>query len=152
MQSFLTRARAARPGVAVSVAVLLLYAGVLLAACAPDQPETPTGRRVWEGPTNTVASSGVVTYDRREIAQQVPLPRCIAVGDDRYEFTRVSPFEGGGVNPPGLNDTFYRLDRWRLWSRPGPLEGQPVLYVTIRGSTGIVAEYQAISSDQSCTA
>jgi hypothetical protein len=148
MQPF-PNARAGRPGVAVSLAVLLISIGALLAACAPDQPEVPTGRRVWEGPSTAVASRGVTTYERREIAQQVPLPACISIGGQEFGFTDVSTFPG--VNPPGLTDTFYRLDRWRLWSRPGPLDGQPALFVTVRGSTGILAEYERLPDGEPCT-
>jgi hypothetical protein len=143
-------ARAVRPGVAICLGWLLLWAAVMSVACAPEQPQTPTGRRVWEGPTSSVASSGVVQHERREIAQQITLPACIRVGPDQYRFTQVVPFAGGGTNPPGLNDTFHRLDRWRLWTAPGPLEGQPKLFVTVRGSTGIFAEYERLPSGETC--
>lgn len=149
MQNVLN-ARAGRPGVAVSLTALLIWIGALGAACAPDAPGTPTERRVWEGPSNLVASQGVTRYERRELAQQVPLPSCLGVGADSYRFTRVTAYEGGGTNPPGLTDTFYRLDRWRLWSRPGALSGQPVLFVTVRGSTGITAEYERLPSGEIC--
>ena len=145
-------ARASRPGVAICLVWLLVFSGMTLAACAPEQPETPAERRVWEGPTNSVASSGVVRHERREIAQQITLPACISVGTDAYLSSRVEPFEGGGTNPPGLNDTFHRLDRWRLWTLPGPLEGQPTLFLTIRGSTGIVAVYERLPSGEVCSA
>jgi hypothetical protein len=124
--------------------------GMALAGCAPAEPTVPTERRIWDGPSATISSAGVVMYDRREIAQRVPLPACISVGDDEYQFTRVTMYPGPGGTPPGLNDTFYRLDRWRLWTRPGPLEGQPVVYLTVRGSTGIVAEYERLPADAPC--
>lgn len=145
-----SHARAARPGVAICIFWLVLWSGIFVAACAPQQPEIPTERRVWEGPTQSVASSGVVRQERREIAQQIAVPACISVGPNQYRFVQITPFAGGGANPPGLNDTFHRLDRWRLWTQPGPLEGQTSLYVTIRGSTGIVAEYERLPSGETC--
>ena len=105
---------------------------------------------MWEGPGDFVSSTGVITHERREIAQRVPVPACITVGEDRYRFVQVTPFAGGGTVPSGLNDTFFRLDRWRLWTRPGPLLGQPVLFVTIRGSTGILAEYERVAPGEPC--
>jgi hypothetical protein len=145
----LSSAREDRPGIVVFLPLLIVLC-VVIAACAPSEPEVPTGRRVWEGPGSAVASSGVFTHDRREIAQRVALPSCISVGDDQYRFSQITTFLGGGVTPPGLNDTFYRLDRWRLWTRPGALEGQPLVFVTVRGSTGIVAEYDRVPADEPC--
>ncbi|MGD9890758.1 MAG: hypothetical protein AB7R89_03955 [Dehalococcoidia bacterium] len=145
-------ARDARPGVAICLVWLTLWSGVFVVACAPSRPEIPTERRVWEGPTNTVASSGVVHHERREIAQQIAVPACISVGSDQYRFDRIEPFAGGGTNPPGLNDTFHRLDRWRLWTDPGPLEGHAQITVTIRGSTGIVAQYERLPAGETCIA
>jgi hypothetical protein len=147
---YLSNARAARPGVAIWLVWLVVWSCVFVMACAPRQPEIPTERRVWEGPTNSVASSGVVQYERREIAQQIAVPACISVGPDQYQFVQVTPFAGGGTNPPGLNDTFHRLDRWRLWTNPGPLEGRAELFVTIRGSTGIVAQYERLPAGETC--
>jgi hypothetical protein len=146
----ISNARAARPGVAICLVWLVVWGGLVVAACAPGQPETPTERRVWEGPTQNVASSGVIRQERREIAQQIAVPACVSVGPSQYRFVQISPFAGGGANPPGLTDTFHRLDRWRLWSPPGPLEAQVKLFVTIRGSTGIVAEYELLPSDETC--
>ncbi|MGH2588454.1 MAG: hypothetical protein ACRDJE_26330 [Dehalococcoidia bacterium] len=144
----MSSARADRLGTVAFLPLLLVLCVVL--ACAPSEPEAPTGRRVWVGPSSAVASTGVITYDRREIAQKVALPACISVGDDQYRFTQITTFSGGGVTPPGLNDTFFRLDRWRLWTRPGPLEGQPLVFVTVRGSTGIVAEYERVAAGEPC--
>jgi hypothetical protein len=147
----ISNARAARrPGVAICLVWLTAWAGIFVAACAPQQPEIPTERRIWEGPTQNVASSGVVRQERREIAQQIAVPACIIVGQNQYRFEQITPFAGGGANPPGLNDTFHRLDRWRLWTPPGPLDGQVKLFVTIRGSTGIVAEYALLPAGESC--
>ena len=143
-------ARAGRPGIFISLFVSVVCAA-LLAACGSREPSTPTGRRVWEGPGDYVASSGVTTYERREIAQKVTLPACLSVLDDRYRFARVTPFSGGGTTPPGLVDSFFRLDRWRLWTRPGQVAGQPVLFLTIRGSTGIVAEYERVAPGEECS-
>ena len=144
-------ARATCPGILFSARpICLLLAATLLAACGSRQPETPAGRRVWEGPGNFVASTGVTTYDRREIAQKVPLPTCLEVGAARYRFAGVTQHEQRGGGPPGLIDTYFHLDRWRLYMRPGgALPEQPVLFVTVRGSTGIVAEYQR-ATDGSC--
>jgi hypothetical protein len=128
-----------------------LLIGASLAACGQAEPEVPTGPRVWEGGTE-VSSEGVVIHERREIAQKVPLPVCITVGQDRYRFGGVTPFAGGGAAPPGLEPTFYRLDRWSLWKRPGPLEGQPALFVAVRGSSGFVAEYQRVGAAEPCAA
>jgi hypothetical protein len=144
-------ARVSRPGVLISLALLTL-ASLSLAACGPREPSVPGEQRAWEGPGNAVASSGAITYERREIAQKAPLPACITVNDDRYGFVQITPFAGGGSTPPGLTDTFYRLDRWRLWTRGGPPEGQESLFVTIRGSTGIVAEYARVAPGEPCGA
>jgi len=130
---------------------LALLAWLLLAACGAAEPEVPTGPRTWEGGTQ-VTSEGVVVHDRREIAQRVSLPACISVEQDRYRFTEVTPYAGGGTAPPGLDPTFYRLDRWSLWKRPGPLEGQSALFVTVRGSSGFVAEYQRVGAGEPCGA
>jgi hypothetical protein len=144
----IAHARAVRPGVAVSALVLALASAFLVTACGTPAPEIPTTRRAWEG-GDQVASEGVVIYDRREIAQRVPLPACITVGEDRFRFIGVTPF-AGGTAPPGLDPTLYRIDRWSLWKRPGPLEGQPVVYVTVRGSSGLLAEYHQVGVAESC--
>ena len=130
---------------------MALLAWLLLAACGAAEPEVPPGPRAWEGGTQ-VTSEGVVVHDRREIAQKVPLPACVTVGQDRYQFAEVTPYVGGGTVPPGLDSTFYRLDRWSLWKRPGPLEGQPTLFITVRGSSGFVAEYRRVGAGEPCGA
>jgi hypothetical protein len=150
MRHTIERARAPRPGVVVSVATVFLCA--LVAACGARGSDSSAERRTWEGPGAFVASTGTMTHERREIAQRVPIPLCIEVGDDRYQFTRVSTYSGAGLTPPGLTDTFFRLDRWRIWTRGGPIQGQPALFVTIRGSTGILAEYERLPADQPCAA
>jgi hypothetical protein len=134
------RARAARPG----FLVWAVFAGVaaVLAACADLPPEPPAVPRTWEGPGENVTSTGTTSYTRREIAQTVSLPVCIQVGPRAYRYARVSTFAGPGANPPGLFDSQYRLDRWRIWTRAGPLALQETLFLTVRGSTGILAEYE----------
>jgi hypothetical protein len=144
----IARARVTGPGVAVSALVLALISALLAAACGTPAPEIPTGRRSWDGGTQ-VASEGVFMYERRELAQRVPLPACILVGEVRYLFREVTPFSGG-TSPPGLDPTLYRIDRWNLWKRPGPLEGQPSVYVTVRGSSGLLAEYQQVGAGEPC--
>ena len=144
-------ARARGPGVAVSALVVALLLGAMFAACGQAEPAVPTEPRLWEGGTE-VSSEGVVVHERREIAQKVPLPACITVEQDRYRFSGVTPYTGGGTTPPGLDSTFYRLDRWSLWKRPGPLRGQPSLFVTVRGSSGFVAEYRRVAAGEPCAA
>ena len=138
-------ARASRPGIVFPGVLLVLLAGLILSCGGGREPETPAGRRVWAGPGETVASSGVTVYDRREIAQKVPLPVCLEVDTRRYRFARVEvlPVSAAGV-PPGLFDTGYRLDRWRLWSPPGAVGDQDTLSVTVRGSSGIIAVYERV--------
>lgn len=143
-------ARSACSGRVLSQSLLALSLLFLTASCGSREPETPAERRVWEGPGSFVASSGLVAYERREIAQKLDLPRCIEVGSDRYGFVDVTPISGGGATPPGLTDTFFRLDRWRIWTRGGPIQGQPALFVTVRGSTGIIAEYGRLPPGDAC--
>lgn len=122
-----------------------------MACCGvPPPPEPPAGPVTWEGPTTLVGSAGVTIHDRREIAQKVAFPTCIRVGDDRYLFSRVTTTPGSSATPPGLFDSMYRFDRWRLWSQPGVVIGQPTLYVTARGSTGILAEYERAAPGAPC--
>ena len=144
-------ARVARPGVAVSALVVGLLLWGSVAACGQAEPAVPTGLRPWEGGAE-VSSEGVLVHERREIAQKVRLPACITVEQDRYRFTGVMPYAGGGSAPPGLEPTLYRLDRWSLWKRPGPLLGQPSIFVSVRGSSGFVAEYQRAGADEPCGA
>lgn len=144
-------ARARRPGFFVStLPPLSLLLCALALACGSREPAVPTGPRVWQGPTPNVSSTGATQHERREIAQRISLPLCLSVAGRDYRFARVEPYAGGGTTPPGLTDTFYRLDRWRLWTRPGLLSEQPVLFVTVRGSTGIVAEYERIAAGERC--
>jgi hypothetical protein len=127
-----------------------MLAGLAVSCGGGREPETPAGRRVWDGPGEFIASSGVTTYDRREIAQKVPLPVCLEVEARRFRFARVEvlPVSAAGV-PPGLFDTGFRLDRWRLWSPPGAVTDQSTLSLTVRGSSGIMAVYERVPD---CTA
>lgn len=125
-----------------------LCALVPLAACAPSPPAPNQGRQVWSGPGGNVASTGVTVYDRREIAQKVNLPSCLHVGEQRYFFSTVT--RQPTTPPPGLTDTMFTLDRWRLWSDPGQAEGAPRLYVTVRGSTGLLAVYERVGGPAEC--
>lgn len=122
----------------LAVAALL---ATLLVACGSSTSGSAPHRRVWRGPTETVASQGITTFERREIAQKVEFPTCLLVGPTAFRYTGVRPVPSGDVIPPGSFDTGYGLDRWRLLAPIGVLEEQPRLFVTARGSTGIVAEY-----------
>lgn len=113
----------------------------LPAACGETPPRTPEERRAWQGPDNRVSSEGVVTYDRREIAQRVEIPACIFVQETRYGYSEVLGLEATQRLLPALFDTMYRLDRWRLQARPGALTEQSELFVTVLGSTGILGRY-----------
>ena len=130
--------------------MLCLALAALPAACGARPPEVSAERRAWQGPGDFVFSSGVTTYDRREIAQKVPFPTCIRVADDRYRFVQVTTLPANSPTPPGLFDTMFYLDRWRLWAGPGPLIGQPAVFVTVRGSTGILGEYSRITDGEPC--
>lgn len=141
-------ARAVRSGLRVC-AVLLIFA-LVSAACGPTEPSPSPDRRAWEGSAGAVVSSGIITHERRELAQRLALPACIEAAGAAYRFTDVTPFPGAGETPPGLTNTFTRLDRWRLWSRTGQVVDQPVLYVTVRGSTGIVAAYERLAPGTPC--
>ena len=44
---------------------------------------------MWRGPTSDVASQGISTYDRREIAQKVNFPSCVTVGGAAYRYDGV---------------------------------------------------------------
>jgi len=137
------------PGAVAFIAISAVIS-IVVASCGATEPTTPTERRTWEGPSSAVASTGVEIYERREIAQKVSLPACLSVGPVHYRFVRVTPFTGGGTTPPGLTDTFYRLDRWRLWIETGPPEGQERLFVTVRGSTGVLADYERLPLSEQC--
>lgn len=120
------------------------------AACGAPPQETPAGRRVWQGPGGYVASRGVTSFERREIAQTVMLPVCIEVQSDRYRLARVSVLPAGALTPPGVLDTGFRLDRWRLWTPSGTPVGEPSLFVIVLGSTGTVAEYERLAPAVAC--
>jgi hypothetical protein len=123
-----------------------LLIGVLLAGCgAPGPPEPDASRRVWQGPGGAVASAGITIYDRRELAQRVPLPTCLFVGDTAFRYQGVLRPE-----PPGLLPTGYALDRWRLLSPAGALSEQQRLFVVVLGSTGIAGEYVRLPQGAAC--
>jgi hypothetical protein len=141
-------ARVRRPGVCVLSALLLLAGWA--AACGSPPQETSAERRVWQGPGGYVASRGITTYERREIAQRVELPVCIEVQSDRYRLARVTVLPVGALTPPGLLDTGFRLNRWRLWAPSGSPVGEPSLFVIVLGSTGTVAEYERLPTGTAC--
>lgn len=118
-------------------------------ACGSAEPKVETGTQVWDGPGDFVSSTGVTTYDRREIAQKVLFPSCVRIADDRFKFREVVPQAGSG-NPPGLFDTMFRLDKWRLWTPPGAVIGQKTVFVTVRGSTGILGAYDRLADPSAC--
>lgn len=103
-------------------------------------------RRVWRGPDERVASRGVTVFDRREIAQKVNFPTCITAGSASFSVGQIDPLPSGDPVPPGLFDTGYGLDRWRLLAPAGALEDQRELFVTALGSTGILARYPRTTS------
>lgn len=84
-------------------------------------------------------------YDRRELAQRVPLPSCLFVGDIAFRYQGVLRPE-----PPGLLPTGYALGRWRLLSPAGALAEQSRLFVTVLGSTGIAGEYVRLPQGTPC--
>lgn len=135
---------------------LLLIAGLVAsaaisAACAPGQPSPNAGRRVWRGPTANVSSEGLSPYERREIAQKISLPRCITASATTYRLDGVRPLPTSDAVPAGYIYTGYSLDRWLLLSANGGVESQPSLFVTVGGSTGIIADYPRLPADQACT-
>ena len=105
---------------------------------------------MWRGPTETVASQGITVYDRREIAQKVNFPTCITVGATAFRLERVRPVFSGDPVRASLLDTGYGLDRWRLLAPAGALDEQPMLFVTVAGSTGIMGEYPRLPAGNSC--
>ncbi len=126
--------------------LIVLLASLILAGCgAPGPPEPDASRRTWQGPGQAVASEGITIYDRRELAQRVPLPTCLFVGDVAFRYNGVLRPE-----PPGLLPTGYALDRWRLFSPAGSLAEQPRLFVTVLGSTGIAGEYVRLPQGARC--
>lgn len=130
---------------------LLLLAVVLLPACGGGRvPEADPARRIWRGPTATVASEGITTYDRREIAQKVAYPTCIIAGTVSFRFADVSRTNTSYAVPPGLYESGYFLDRWRLLVSTGAPENQQKLYVSALGATGIIAEYPRLPDGVTC--
>lgn len=127
-----------------------LLAAALLAACAPTAPQATADRRTWRGPTDTVASEGITVYDRREIAQKVSFPTCITVGAAAFQFDNVRAVSSRDPLLAGLLDTGYSLDRWRLLAPAGALGEQRSVFVTVGGSTGIIAEYPRLPAGRSC--
>jgi hypothetical protein len=121
-----------------------------LFACGQPSPDPSAERRTWRGPNDAVASEGITTYDRRELAQRVNFPTCITIGTTAFRYGGTHPVEGGNPAPAGFVDTGYSLDRWRLLSPAGALEQQPVVYVTVLGSTGILSEYLRLPAGRGC--
>lgn len=143
-------ARVSRNCRALGLAGALLVA--LIAACgAPIVPTVSPETQVWSGPTTMVSSHGVTTYERREIAQTVPLPLCISIGTSEFKFDKVTQLAGSAAVPPGSFDTGYSLDRWRLLAPAGELAQQPTVYVSVLGSTGVIAHYQRLPEGSHCT-
>jgi hypothetical protein len=142
-------ARAHCLGVRVFAALMLLAAG-LAAACGAPPTETPAGRRIWQGPGGYVASRGVTSVERREIAQTVMVPVCIEVQSDSYRFNGSTVLPAGMLAPPNLLDTGFHLGRWRLWTPSGTPVGEPSLAVTVLGSTGTVAMYGRLLRGEVC--
>jgi hypothetical protein len=118
----------------------------IISACSPAQPEQPATRRQWRGPVPLVSSEGLEQYARREIAQTVAFPRCIFIGTTPFRFAAVDAQPTGAPVPAGLQDTGYGLDRWRLLARPGLLAEQDTIFVSVRGSTGILGRYERLAS------
>jgi len=147
-------ARAGRPGVPISGVWLAAVAltGVILSACGPAEPLPPAGRRVWQGPGEFVASRGITRYERREIAQQVLWPTCIEIASETFRYTRVVQLPGSSTTPPGLFDTGFQLDRWRLWTREPQFPTLAPLFLTVRGSTSLLAEYERVHPEADCKA
>lgn len=129
-----------------ALCVLLLW----ILACAPTEPAPDPSRRVWRGPNDGVASQGITTHNRRELAQKVPYPTCLTVEGTAYRFDAVEPQRGSDLVPPGYINTGYYLDRWRLLTRDGALRDQATLYVSVAGSTGILGAYQRQPAGTSC--
>ncbi|MFN8557271.1 MAG: hypothetical protein U0531_07955 [Dehalococcoidia bacterium] len=128
----------------------LLFAALQAACGAPDAPRPSADVQTWRGPRVDVTSRGLITYDRREIAQKVTFPACIMVGAAAFRYRGVRPLASGAPVPPGLYDTGLSLDQWRLLARAGALDDQVEVYVTVRGSTGILGEYPRLSEGQGC--
>ena len=136
-----------------AVLAAVLCAVLLLAGCGSSPGAAPPAsdeRRNGSGPTNTVGSQALIPYERREIAQKVSFPECLAVGPTAFRFVGIRDLPTGAPVPVGLYDTGYRPDRWRLLAPAGALEDRPNLFVTVRGSTGIIAEYTRLPAGEGC--
>jgi hypothetical protein len=131
------------------LAAAMLLSIMAIAGCT-DTARPDAGRRVWRGPTANVSSQGITTYERREIAQRVDFPTCILIGGATYRYDSVQAYATSDLIPPGLFDSGYSLDRWRLVSAFGPLDAQQTMFVTALGSTGIVAKYPRLPAGGSC--
>lgn len=131
-------------------AVLVLCVAGTLAACSPSAPKESAARRSWKGPAPLVSSQGITTYERREIAQSVSFPTCLIIGATNYRFADVEMLPTGAPVPAGLSDTGYGLDRWRLLARGGGLEAEDEVFVSVRGSTGILGRYPRLAQGERC--
>jgi hypothetical protein len=136
--------------IAMRVPVLLAVLALTVAACSPSTPAEDTGRRAWRGPAGNVSSAGITTYERREIAQKVSFPTCLTVDNASFRFAEVRPLPTGDPVPAGLLDTGYGLDRWRLLAAAGALAEQDTVFVSVRGSTGVLGVYPRQSADSPC--
>jgi hypothetical protein len=131
-------------------AILCLYLAGVIVACSPSAPEESPARRAWKGPNPLVSSEGLTTYERREIAQNVVFPSCLSIGATAYRFGGVEMLPTGAPVPAGLSDTGYGLDRWRLLARGGSLEEEQEVFVSVRGSTGILGRYPRLPQGERC--
>lgn len=129
-------------------ALLVLTAALI--ACSPTVPAPDPSRRAWRGPGDQVASAGITTFDRRELAQKVPFPTCIFVGSTAYRYGVVEQQRDSELVPSGYSFTGYALDRWRLLTRVGQVAGQDDVYVSVAGSTGILGKYSRDSGAAGC--
>jgi hypothetical protein len=138
------------PGLSCLVLLRALLAAAVLAACSPSAPKQSAARRIWQGPTDTVASQGITTHERREIAQRVSFPTCITAGAATFRLEEIQSLPTGDPVPAGLLDTGHSLDRWRLLAPAGALDEQQAVFVSVRGSTGILGRYPRLPAGSSC--
>lgn len=122
----------------------------LIVACSPALPAQSPAHRIWQGPTQAVSSVGLTFYERRELAQRVAFPTCITVSHVFFRFAEVQALPSGAPVPPGLLDTGYGRERWRLLAPAGALEEHAELFVSVRGSTGILGRYPRLPAGQTC--
>lgn len=134
----------------IAVVAAIGVMAALTGCGAPNTPVPSPERRVWRGPGELVASSGIVTVERREIAQKVAFPACIEIDGAPFRYERVRNEPTGAPVPTGLFDTGYGFDRWRLLARAGALTEQNDVYVTVRGSTGITGRYLRLPAGERC--